>query len=102
MQRVSVTPSSYPLLHVKLTHYVPRKFKVDITETAEADVTEIWEYIARDKPEAATAFVGKRGKVLHCYMIAFLCIISIISGIAKPDPVTHECVTGQLRVTDED
>jgi len=36
---------------------VPRKFKVDITETAEADVAEIWEYIAQDKPEAATAFV---------------------------------------------
>ena len=36
---------------------MPRKFKVDITETAEADVAEIWEYIARDKPEAATAFV---------------------------------------------
>ena len=36
---------------------MPRKFKVDIAETAEADVAEIWEYIAQDKPEAATAFV---------------------------------------------
>jgi toxin ParE1/3/4 len=36
---------------------VPRKFRVDITETAEADVAEIWEYIAQDKPDAATAFV---------------------------------------------
>jgi plasmid stabilization system protein ParE len=36
---------------------VPRKFKVDITEVAEADVAEIWEYIARDKPDAATAFI---------------------------------------------
>jgi toxin ParE1/3/4 len=30
---------------------------VDITETAEADVAEIWEYIAQDKPGVATAFV---------------------------------------------
>jgi plasmid stabilization system protein ParE len=36
---------------------VPRKFRVEITETAEADVAEIWEYIAQDKPDAATAFV---------------------------------------------
>jgi len=36
---------------------VRRKFKVDITEAAEADVAEIWEYIAQDKPEAAAAFV---------------------------------------------
>ena len=34
-----------------------RRFKVDITEAAEADVAEIWEYIAQDKPEAAAAFV---------------------------------------------
>jgi plasmid stabilization system protein ParE len=36
---------------------VPRKFRVDITNAAEADVGEIWEYIAQDKPDAATAFV---------------------------------------------
>jgi toxin ParE1/3/4 len=36
---------------------VPRKFKVDITEAAEADVAEIWEYVAQDKPDAAIAFV---------------------------------------------
>jgi len=36
---------------------VPKKFRVDITEAAEADVAEIWEYIAQDKPDAATAFV---------------------------------------------
>jgi len=36
---------------------VPRKFRVDITEAAEADVANIWEYIAQDKPDAATAFV---------------------------------------------
>ena len=36
---------------------MPRKFRVDITNAAEADVGEIWEYIAQDKPDAATAFV---------------------------------------------
>lgn len=36
---------------------MPGKFRVDITETAESDVAGIWEYIAQDKPEAATAFV---------------------------------------------
>jgi len=36
---------------------VPKKIKVDITRTAEADVAEICEYIAQDKPEAAIAFV---------------------------------------------
>ena len=36
---------------------MPRKFRVDITKAAEADVTEIWEYNAQDKPDAATAFV---------------------------------------------
>ncbi len=36
---------------------MPRKFKVDITEVAGADVAEIWEYIAQDKPAAATAFI---------------------------------------------
>ena len=35
---------------------MPKKFRVDITEAAEADVAEIWEYIAQDKPEAAAAF----------------------------------------------
>ena len=34
-----------------------KKFSVDITASAEADVAEIWEHIAQDKPEAATAFV---------------------------------------------
>ncbi len=36
---------------------MPRKFRVDITGAAEADVAGIWEYIAQDKPDAATAFV---------------------------------------------
>ena len=36
---------------------MPKKYKVDITAAAEADVAEIWEYIAQDNPDAATAFV---------------------------------------------
>jgi plasmid stabilization system protein ParE len=36
---------------------VPKKFRVEITEAAEADIAEIWEYITQDKPDAATAFV---------------------------------------------
>jgi len=36
---------------------MPKKFNVDITAAAEADVDEIWEYIAQDDPVAATAFV---------------------------------------------
>jgi len=34
-----------------------KKFSVEITVTAETDIAEIWEHIAQDKPEAATAFV---------------------------------------------
>jgi toxin ParE1/3/4 len=36
---------------------VPKKFRVDITASAEADIADIWDYIARDNPDAATAFV---------------------------------------------
>jgi plasmid stabilization system protein ParE len=36
---------------------VPKKYRVEITEAAEAEITEIWEYITQDKPDAATAFV---------------------------------------------
>lgn len=36
---------------------MPRKFRVDITKAAEADVAEIWEHIAQDKPDAATALI---------------------------------------------
>lgn len=36
---------------------MPKKISVDITATAEADVAGIWEHIALDKPEAATAFI---------------------------------------------
>ena len=36
---------------------MPKKFNVDITAVAESDVDEIWEYLAQDDPDAATAFV---------------------------------------------
>ena len=36
---------------------MPKKLRVEITEAAESDITEIWEYIAQDKPDAATAFI---------------------------------------------
>jgi len=36
---------------------VPKKYRVEITEAAEADIAKIWEYITQDKPDAATAFV---------------------------------------------
>ncbi len=36
---------------------MPKKYIVDITAAAEADVAEIGEYIAQDKPDAATAIV---------------------------------------------
>ncbi len=38
------------------------KFRVEITATAEADVAEIWEYIAQDDPDAASAFVLRMEK----------------------------------------
>jgi len=36
---------------------VPKKYKVDITASAEADITAIWDYIAQDNPASATAFI---------------------------------------------
>jgi toxin ParE1/3/4 len=36
---------------------VPRKFSVEITATAEADIAEIWEYISQDNVDTATAFI---------------------------------------------
>jgi plasmid stabilization system protein ParE len=36
---------------------VPATFKVEITPTAERDIEEIWDYIAQDGPENATAFI---------------------------------------------
>ena len=36
---------------------MPTKFKVEITETAEADIASIWEYISQDNIEEATNFI---------------------------------------------
>ena len=36
---------------------MPQKYGVDITATAEADTAAIWDYIAQDNPDAATAFI---------------------------------------------
>jgi len=36
---------------------VPKKYTVDITASAEADITAIWDYIAQDNPASATAFI---------------------------------------------
>lgn len=36
---------------------MPVKFRVDITPAAEADIAEIWDYIAQDDSDTATAFI---------------------------------------------
>jgi toxin ParE1/3/4 len=36
---------------------VPAKFIVEITPSAEADIAEIWDYVAQDSPANAKAFV---------------------------------------------
>jgi toxin ParE1/3/4 len=36
---------------------VPRKYEIDITAAAEADTAAIWDTIAQDNPDAATAFI---------------------------------------------
>lgn len=36
---------------------MPATFRVEITPSAEADIAEIWDYIAQDSPDNATAFV---------------------------------------------
>ncbi|MEI8171941.1 MAG: type II toxin-antitoxin system RelE/ParE family toxin [Deltaproteobacteria bacterium] len=36
---------------------MPKKFKVDITAAAETDIAEIWDYIAQENSDAATAFI---------------------------------------------
>lgn len=38
---------------------MPKKYRVDITATAEADTAAIWDYIAQDNPDAATAFIQR-------------------------------------------
>ena len=34
-----------------------KKYRVDITAAAELDTAAIWDYIAQDNPDAATAFI---------------------------------------------
>ena len=36
---------------------MPAKFRVEITSSAEADISKIWDYIAQDSPGNAEAFV---------------------------------------------
>ena len=36
---------------------MPKEYGVDITAAAEADTAAIWDYIAQDNPDAATAFI---------------------------------------------
>ena len=36
---------------------MPKKYRVDITAAAEVDTAAIWDYIAQDNPDAATAFI---------------------------------------------
>jgi toxin ParE1/3/4 len=36
---------------------MPAKFRIEITPTAEADIEDIWSYIAEDSSGAATAFI---------------------------------------------
>lgn len=36
---------------------MPAKYRVDITPAAEADIAEIWDYIAQDNPATATSFI---------------------------------------------
>jgi len=36
---------------------VAKKFRVEVTATAEADIDEIWDYIASDNPRTASDFI---------------------------------------------
>lgn len=36
---------------------MPKKFRFDITASAEADIAAIWDYIAQENPATATAFI---------------------------------------------
>ena len=38
---------------------MPAPYRVEITLTAEADVAEIWDYIAQDSPGNAEMFIGR-------------------------------------------
>ncbi len=36
---------------------MPKEYRVDITASAEADIAELWDYIAQENPDAAAAFI---------------------------------------------
>ena len=36
---------------------MPKRYRVDLTVAAEADTAATWDYIARDNPDAASAFI---------------------------------------------
>ncbi|MHB8773414.1 MAG: type II toxin-antitoxin system RelE/ParE family toxin [Syntrophales bacterium] len=36
---------------------MPEKYRVDITASAEADITESWDYLAQENPDSASAFI---------------------------------------------
>ena len=36
---------------------MPKKYKVDITASAESDIAEIWDYISQESSDSATAFI---------------------------------------------
>jgi toxin ParE1/3/4 len=38
---------------------VPKKYRVEITASAETDIAEIWDYISQDNPDSATAFIQR-------------------------------------------
>ena len=44
---------------------MPAIFKVEITPSAERDLEEIWDYIAHDSPDNATAFILQIEKQIY-------------------------------------
>jgi len=38
---------------------VRKKYRVDITASAETDIAEIWDYITQDNPDSAAAFIKR-------------------------------------------
>jgi len=38
---------------------VPKKYRVEITASAETDIAEIWDYISQDNPDLAAAFIQR-------------------------------------------
>ena len=69
-------------------------------------MAEIWEYIAQDKPDAAAAFVVRLEEQIGTLeRFPERCPVAPeneLLGGAYRKSLIHVCVTGQLRVTDED